>query len=109
MIAWRTVAHRPQVSAWRVNSLYFHDMAYHDYNKRLIDFCFYYYNLGPEHTRDVGLFPYGHYLTELDETGWRQFGLHFGGDYLLRAKSEKTLDLPVAFENECFLIYRLRP
>jgi hypothetical protein len=44
----------------------------------------------------------------LDTTGLKAFSKTFGGDYAVRRKAWKPVDLPVVFENAAYVIYDLR-
>lgn len=47
-------------------------------------------------------------IAALDTNGLRLFAETFGGDYVVRRRSWKALELPVVFENEGYVVYALR-
>lgn len=47
-------------------------------------------------------------IAALDTNGLRLFAETFGGDYVVRRRSWRALELPVVFENEGYVVYALR-
>jgi len=90
---WRNLAQRPVVTPGGVGSFYGYTQRADAYNTRLIEF---YKRQGSTDYKSLGA------------SGLLDFAKEFGADFAVRRAEWPSLDLPIAFQNEHFVVYGLR-
>jgi hypothetical protein len=90
---WRNFTHRPNVTPRTLSCFYVCSQAALDYDRKITAF---YARVG-----------HASYI-DMDAPSLREFARQFGGNFAVRRKEWKPVDLPIAFQNASYVVYDLR-
>lgn len=96
--AWRTYTGRPVIAYREITQVYCSTTQLVQFNKRLKRFKELH---APMKLKEKGE------AEDFSTENWLAFAREFGADYMVRRKDWPPLELPVAFQNSEFVIYRL--
>lgn len=97
--AWRTFTGRPVIAYKEIIQVYCSTLQIVDFNTRLKRFKELH---PPVFRKDKGD------AEDFDTANWLAFAKEFGADYMVRRKDWPPLELPIAFQNQEFVIYKLQ-
>ncbi|WP_424628746.1 hypothetical protein [Bradyrhizobium sp. SYSU BS000235] len=107
--AWRNYAHRPVIATYRVGSVYFFPEAAEEYNKKLYRIFAELLGMSEGDVRkEMEGAGYLDLYMRLTSPEFMKLVATIGGDFVVRRSSWPTLDFPVAYKNDAFVVYDLR-